>query len=82
MISINHLWAQLTWLMEVIIYEALALASYIQLVPTSNRIRIPYNCVELIFGMVHPSTSERLKRSWFLSILGSVTEEDPQGPNV
>ena len=25
------------------------------------RIRIPYNCVELIFGMVHPSTFERLK---------------------
>ena len=27
----------------------------------NNRIRIPYNCVELIFGMVHPSTFERLK---------------------
>ena len=26
-----------------------------------NRIRIPYNCVELIFGMVHPLTFERLK---------------------
>ena len=30
-----------------------------------NRIRIPYNCVELIFGMVHPSTFERLKTQLF-----------------
>ena len=42
-----------------------------------NRIRIPYNCVELIFGMVHPSTFERLKTQLFffdswsnVSILG------------
>ena len=35
-----------------------------------NRIRIPYNCVELIFGMVHPSTFERLKTQLVFSILG------------
>ena len=28
---------------------------------TNNRIWIPYNCVELIFGMVHPSTFKHIK---------------------
>ena len=35
--------------------------NYAKKVHIHNRIRIPYNCVELIFGMVHPSTFERLK---------------------
>ena len=56
-----------------------------------NRIRIPYNCIELIFGIVHPSTFEHLKTQFLLVSSSnvfnpggssSVTEEDPQGRNV
>ena len=43
---------------------------YLYLLVVVTRIRIPYNCVELILGMVHPSTFERLKTQLVFSILG------------
>ena len=82
----------------IFILEKLKVKSVLCIQNDNNRIRVPYNCIELIFGMVHPSTFERLKTQFVfisssnVSTLGvffrrhchchSVTEEDPQGQNV